>query len=98
MCIRDRVDVAVPAGQIGIQLDITASSLSGYLATLVQAELLLQERNGRNICYQVNAVAIRELLTYLISECCAGKPELCDLQLVSDAPAATLKVETNRPC
>ena len=73
---------AVPAGKIGMELQITASSLSGYLATLLQAELLLQERNGRYVRYQINPDAVRKLMTYLISDCCAGNPELCDLALV----------------
>lgn len=67
------------AGEIAQHLDIVTSSLSGYLASLEQANLLIANREGRYIRYRIDADSVRTLLAYLISDCCAGKPELCDL-------------------
>lgn len=67
------------AGDIAQQLQLPTSSLSGYLATLEQASLLIATRDGRFISYRVDADSMRGLLDYLISDCCAGQPELCGL-------------------
>lgn len=72
------------AGDIAQRLDLPTSTLSGYLATLEQAGLLLSEREGRFITYRVAAGNVRGLLDYLISDCCAGRPELCGLAAESN--------------
>ncbi len=74
------------AGDIAEQLQLATSSLSGYLGTLEQAGLLLATRDGRFINYRIETGAVRGLFSYLISDCCAGRPELCDLNnLISSA-------------
>lgn len=71
------------AGEIAQQLALPDSSLSGYLASLEQAGLLSATRDGRFITYRVAADNVRGLLDYLISDCCAGRPELCGLAAAS---------------
>ena len=73
------------AGDIAQQLQLATSSLSGYLATLEQTGLLEAQREGRFIRYAIDAARVRELLNYLISDCCAGRPELCDLSTLTPA-------------
>lgn len=67
------------AGEIAQQLGLATSSLSGYLATMEQADLLIATRDGRYINYRIDPDNVRTLLDYLISDCCAGQPELCGL-------------------
>ncbi len=67
------------AGDIAQQLDLATSSLSGYLATMEQSGLLVATRDGRYINYRIDPDNVRALLEYLISDCCAGQPELCGL-------------------
>ena len=69
----------LPVGKIGIELSISASSLSGYLSTLERSELLISRRESRFIYYQINKVAVKNLMTYLVSDCCGAQPQLCGM-------------------
>jgi len=68
---------AVSAGDLAADLDIPASTLSTHLAILSRANLVTAERQGRTILYAADTAGAKELLTYLIKDCCGGKPELC---------------------
>ncbi len=41
---------------------------------LVQAGLVTQERQGRNLIYRASFDSMNELLSYLTENCCAGEP------------------------
>ena len=68
---------ALPAGEIAADLDIPPSTLSTHLAILSRANLVTAERQGRTILYAADTEGAKALLTYLINDCCGGKPELC---------------------
>jgi ArsR family transcriptional regulator, arsenate/arsenite/antimonite-responsive transcriptional repressor len=68
---------AMPAGDLAKDLEIPASTLSTHLAILARAGLVTAERRGRTILYAADTEGAKELLTYLINDCCGGKPELC---------------------
>lgn len=87
-------DTKTPVGQIGMSLNITASSLSGYLSTLEQSGLLLSERESRFIHYRINASAVRELMDYLVSDCCNANPELCGMATATPLPAVNAAGQT----
>lgn len=67
----------MPAGELAAELDIPASTLSTHLAILSRAQLVTAERQGRMILYAADTDGAKELLTYLIKDCCGGRPELC---------------------
>ncbi len=67
----------VAAGELARALDLKASTLSAYLATLVQAGLLLQTRAGTSLLYSVNLAGVRQTFDHLFLDCCRGRPELC---------------------
>jgi len=67
----------VPAGDIARDLDVPASTMSTHLAILSRAGLVASERNGRVISYRADMDGVRELLGFLVNDCCQGKPELC---------------------
>lgn len=65
------------AGEIGTALDLSASRLSFHLNALETAGLITSERKGRHICYRVNYIALRDLIGYLLTDCCGDHPEIC---------------------
>jgi DNA-binding transcriptional ArsR family regulator len=65
------------AGEIADELDIPAATLTFHLKELSHAGLVESEREGRSIRYALRIDGIRDLLDYLLHDCCKGRPELC---------------------
>ncbi|NCQ22918.1 MAG: transcriptional regulator [Rhodobacteraceae bacterium CG17_big_fil_post_rev_8_21_14_2_50_63_15] len=59
-------------GEIGQHLDQPPSTLAHHLSTLVEAGLVVQERQGRAVINRVDYSAMRRMLDFLTSECCVG--------------------------
>lgn len=59
-------------GDIGEHLGLAPSTLAHHLAALVDAGLVLQEKQGREVFNKVDYAAMRQVLAFLTSECCAG--------------------------
>lgn len=69
----------VKAGQPGLvvgaiqrSLDIPASTLSHHLGKLARVGLVVQGRDGREICCCADYDTMRALLGFLTEECCTG--------------------------
>ena len=71
--IVQRGDVGLTPTQIIEKLGIPNATLSFHLKELVQANLLLVERQSRNLIYSPNAVLVQDLSTFLLDNCCGGK-------------------------
>jgi protein-tyrosine-phosphatase/DNA-binding transcriptional ArsR family regulator len=67
----------LPAGEIAEALALKASTLSAYLAALMQVGLVTQERAGTSLLYAPDMSAVRGTFDYLLLECCRGRPDLC---------------------
>lgn len=67
----------VPAGEIASRLGTVQNTMSAHLKVLDHAGLVRTERNGRVIRYFANMTGFRDLLAYLMEDCCQGSPELC---------------------
>jgi len=65
------------AGEIGAALDLSASRLSFHLNALEAAGLIASQRKGRNILYRVQYGMLRDLMGYLLTDCCGAHPEIC---------------------
>ena len=65
-------DGGLRVGDIGQHLGLAPSTLAHHLSTLVDAGLVLQEKQGREVFNRVDYPAMRALLGFLSSECCAG--------------------------
>jgi ArsR family transcriptional regulator, arsenate/arsenite/antimonite-responsive transcriptional repressor len=78
------------AGAIAEAQGVPPSTMSHHLATLERAGLVQSTRESRLIHYRADYAGMRQLLAFLMQDCCAGRPEMCgDLmaQLACDAPA-----------
>jgi DNA-binding transcriptional ArsR family regulator len=67
----------LPAGQIAQQLEVPASTLSTHLAQLERAGLLKSWREQQRIFYAVDTNGTKNLVGFLVNDCCNGQPELC---------------------
>lgn len=67
----------LPAGELARRLDILPNSLSANLNVLSHAGLVASRRDGRSIIYTANYDSMRELLAFLMEDCCGGAPEIC---------------------
>ncbi len=54
------------------QLGIASNALSFHLKELSHAELVSQERQGRNVLYRAAFPVMNDLLAYLTENCCHG--------------------------
>ena len=67
----------VPAGELAGRLDAFQNTLSSHLKTLSHAGLVRTEKEGRVVRYFADMTGFRDLLAYLMEDCCNGRPELC---------------------
>jgi ArsR family transcriptional regulator len=59
-------------GALSATLDVPASTLSFHLKELMHADLVSQERDGRNLIYRPALEQMNALLAYLTAHCCQG--------------------------
>jgi ArsR family transcriptional regulator len=55
-------------------IGIPASTLGFHLRGLVDAGLVLQERQGREVRCRANYALVRDTVAFVMEECCAGAP------------------------
>lgn len=67
----------LPAGEIARRLEVLPNTLSASLNILSHTGLVTSRRDGRSIIYAANYNAMRELLAFLMEDCCGGAPEIC---------------------
>jgi DNA-binding transcriptional ArsR family regulator len=61
-------------GALSESLGVAANTLSFHLKELLYADLITQERSGRNLIYRAQFDRMNRVLTYLTQNCCQGKP------------------------
>lgn len=67
----------VPAGGIASRLGAVQNTTSAHLKILNHAGLVRAEREGRVVRYVADMTGFRDLLAFLMEDCCNGAPELC---------------------
>lgn len=65
-------DDGLRVSDIGQHLGLAPSTLAHHLSSLVDAGLVLQEKRGREVFNRADYPAMRRILGFLTSECCAG--------------------------
>ncbi|MGE0502365.1 MAG: ArsR/SmtB family transcription factor [Rhizobiaceae bacterium] len=67
----------LPAGEIAGRLGVVQNTMSAHLKVLSHSGLLRVGREGRTLRYAADMTGFRDLLAYLMEDCCNGRPELC---------------------
>jgi ArsR family transcriptional regulator, arsenate/arsenite/antimonite-responsive transcriptional repressor len=64
-------DDGLAVGQLQKKLDIAASTLSHHLRSLIDVDLVRQERLGTTLMCRANYKVMTTLVSFLVDECCA---------------------------
>ncbi|MEM9495731.1 MAG: metalloregulator ArsR/SmtB family transcription factor [Pseudomonadota bacterium] len=72
------------AGAIADDLGVAAPTLSFHLKELVRAGLVLSRRDGRRIIYAADYGGMRELIDFLLADCCRGDKRLCGPYVIKE--------------
>ena len=83
------------AGKIAALLDIPHNTMSTHLATLLHAGLVNSRRESRSVIYSVDFTGTRDLLSFLVEDCCQGQPDVCLPVLESILPRCCEAVESS---
>lgn len=69
--LADAGKTGLPAGDISLALGVPQNTLSFHLNQMEYAGLINRRRAGRFIIYSANADGMKNLLRYMIDNCCA---------------------------
>ena len=67
------------AGAIAEDIGCPQNTLSSHLGILARSGLVRGTRDGRSIVYRADIEGMRALIAFLITDCCDGHPEVCNL-------------------
>lgn len=82
-------DPGLPAGEIARATGTLPNTLSSNLNILAAAGLVSSRREGRSIIYNAAYAQMRDLLAFLMEDCCAGNAAICaPLVAIAAAPCA----------
>ena len=62
-------------GVLSDNLGVPGTALSFHLKELTRAQLITQERDGRNLIYRADFAQMKGVLAYLTAHCCDGAGE-----------------------
>lgn len=65
------------AGDLAAAVGAPAPTLSFHLKELANADLVLSRKEGRSVIYSANYAGMRNLVEFLMADCCQGDPRLC---------------------
>jgi DNA-binding transcriptional ArsR family regulator len=87
----------MPAGAIADAIGCPHNTLSSHLSILARSGLVRGTRDGRSIVYRADVRGIRALVAFLITDCCDGHPEVCNLSdLLREASCCATALKSNR--
>tara|TARA_R110000868_G_scaffold358331_4_gene620035 strand:- start:44801 stop:45145 length:345 start_codon:yes stop_codon:yes gene_type:complete len=82
-------DGGLNIGDIGRLIGLPASTLAHHLGALVQAGLVHQEKNGREVLNRADYDVMRRVVEFMTDECCIG------VDLADDNEADSAREELN---
>jgi ArsR family transcriptional regulator, arsenate/arsenite/antimonite-responsive transcriptional repressor len=65
------------AGEIAEILSARQNTMSSHLKLLTQSGLIISRREGRHVRYRVDFDTVRQLVLFLMEDCCQGRAEVC---------------------
>lgn len=78
----------MPAGDLSKRLNIPHNTLSFHLNHLSHAQLVHSQRQGRSVIYCANFALVRDLIGFLVKDCCKedfariGELEDCECTVI----------------
>ena len=88
-----REPTGVPAGELARLIDVPQNTMSAHLSILSRAGLIAGERHSRSILYRARLDRLRELMLFLVKDCCGGRSELC-AAVIADLTPCCLSAES----
>ncbi|CAN7471812.1 helix-turn-helix transcriptional regulator [Pararhizobium sp. LjRoot235] len=85
----------LPAGEIARLLGVPHNTMSTHLATLQRVGLVTAERQSRSIVYRVSLDSLRNVVTFLLKDCCSGHPDICAPLIADLVPCCSPKEKIN---
>ena len=85
----------LPAGDLARSLAVPHNTMSSHLSILSRAGLVNGERHSRSIIYRADLERLRELMLFLLKDCCGGNAELCAPLVAYLVPCGPPKVKTH---
>jgi ArsR family transcriptional regulator, arsenate/arsenite/antimonite-responsive transcriptional repressor len=80
----------LPAGELAREMATPHNTMSGHLAVLARAGLVRGDRHSRSIIYRADLARLREVVLFLVDDCCGGNAELCAPLIADLTPCCTL--------
>jgi len=65
------------AGEIAKNLTVPQNTMSSHLAVLSRTGLISAERFSRSIVYRAELSRFRAVISFMLRDCCEGRPEIC---------------------
>lgn len=85
----------VPAGELARLVGAPQNTLSTHLSILANAGLVHGERHSRSIIYRADLGRLRELILFLLKNCCGGRADLCAPLIAELFPCCPEKAKTD---
>jgi DNA-binding transcriptional ArsR family regulator len=79
------------AGDIAKALAVPQNTMSAHLSVLSRAGLVSARRDGRSIVYRADLGRFQSVMSFLVNECCDGRPEVCAPLIESITPCCPPK-------
>ena len=85
----------LPAGELARALAVPHNTMSSHLAILSRAGLVNGERHSRSIIYRADLSKLRQMMLFLLKDCCGGNAELCAPLVADLASCCSPKVKAH---
>mgnify|MGYP001198540165 FL=1 len=85
----------VQAGELARLMEVPQNTLSAHLAVLARAGLVRGERRSRSIIYRADLTRFAAVMSFLLKDCCDGRPDVCAPLVADLAPRCPPEVSSD---
>lgn len=73
------------AGAIAQTLGVPAPTMSFHLKELERSGLISSRKEGRSVIYAADYGGMRDLINFLLADCCQGEKRLCGPYVIKES-------------